>query len=775
MIENLIIVESPHKATLIQGFLGKEHYKVVSSKGHIRDLEETGMSIDIENGFAPQYVVSPSKQSLVNALKKDASAVRTVWLASDPDREGEAIAWHLSEVLGLDPASTKRITYNEITKSAVLDSLDHPRSVDMNLVNAQQARRVLDRLVGFELSPVLWRRVRRGLSAGRVQSVTLRLVVDREREIAAFKPSAYYSVGGKFVFNGTRKAAGGLLDVRFNDAAEVRRFLEDCAGAEFKVAGVDKKEGVRVPAAPFTTSTLQQEASRKLHFSSSRTMRVAQSLYEKGLITYMRTDSTNLSSLAINTAKQFICDNFGAEYSRPRNYKTKSKGAQEAHEAIRPTFIANASIQGDADSQKLYDLIWKRTVASQMAEAKVLTTSVNVGIEKRPELFCVQSLQILFDGFLKLYVEGRDDEDNDSLEEVVLPEVHIGDIVKCNSIDATCKFTLAPYRYTEATLIKKMEEIGIGRPSTYAPTVTMLTSTRGYLVTADKEGELVQVTNLSLKDGVITEALKAEKVGADKHKLIPTDTGLAVCDYLVNNFPDVMNYDFTANVEQDFDKIAEGEKVWNEVISEFYAPFHGQVQATLENKDFSHVSREIGVDPSDGLLVVAKFGPYGAYVQKGEGEGRRCANLAKGQLIESITLDEALKLFALPRVVGQHEGFDVVANTGKYGPFLKWNGTNVSIPRGKNPLTISLEECVALIAAGKEKAAAVITPLKEFASSGISIMNGRYGPYLKKDGRNYKIPQDKDAAALTEQECIEIISSSAPTARKKGRYSSRRR
>jgi len=761
---NLIIVESPHKAKQIQGFLGSENYKVVSSKGHVRDLEEKGMSIDIEHGFAPKYVISKDKKALVESLKKMAKEADVVWLASDPDREGEAIAWHLVQTLGLDPAKTRRITYNQVTKTAVQEAIQAPRGVDMDLVNAQQARRVMDRLVGFELSPVLWRKIRRGLSAGRVQSVTLRLVVDREREIAAFTPEPFYSVTGKFIFG--QQLVSGTLDTRFKGLEDARKFLQDSIGAGYSVASVEQKEGTRHPAPPFITSTLQQEAARKLHFTSTKTMQIAQALYEKGLITYMRTDSTNLSGLALGAAKKFITDNFGAEYSAPRQYNVKVKGAQEAHEAIRPTYIENATIKGTPEELKLYDLIWKRTVASQMAEARVLNTAVKVASDRRAEQFVVNSVQVLFDGFLKLYSEGTDDsaeseDGNQILSAVVTP----GQKVDCSSICADCKFTQAPWRYSEQTLIKKMGEIGIGRPSTTAPTIKILTSGRGYVVTADKEGVPTKVVNLTLAGGKITEKTKTENVGAEKHKLVPTDIGMMVSDYLVENFPDIMDYDFTARVEEDFDEIAEGKKEWTDVITSFYSPFHGKVDEALSNREFSRLERELGVDPTDGQRVVARFGQYGPYVQKGEGETKVFASLGKGQLIESITLEEALKLLQLPRIVGEYQGVDIVATKGRFGPYLRYGDKNVSLPRGVDPIRVSLEECIKLIDAEASKPA-VAAPMKEFPNSGISIINGRYGPYLKKDGSNYKIPAGTDAAALSEQDCIDIIAGSAPTVKK---------
>lgn len=761
---NLVIVESPAKAGRIQSFLGKD-YIVKSSYGHIRDLQDKKLSVDIEHGFSPEYVVPSDKKKVVTELKKLAEKADTVWLASDADREGEAISWHLFETLGLKKENTKRIVFHEITKTAIQNAIKTPRDIDMNLVDAQQARRVLDRLVGFELSPILWRKIQPKLSAGRVQSVTLRLVVDREREIMGFKKEQYYRTEAVFHPDGTKAnvKVNAVLDTKFKGIDEARKFLEDSKGANFVISSIDKKEGTKTPAAPFTTSTLQQEASRKLRFPVNVTMRVAQSLYERGLITYMRTDSTNLSGLAINTVKTFILDNFGEEYSKTRQYKTHSKGAQEAHEAIRPTYIENTSIEGTAQEQKLYNLIWKRTIASQMADAKVERTDIKISSDKRSEKFALQASQVIFDGFLKVYMEGSDDQTDD--EEIVLPEMHTGDKMFPLGFKSDCKFTAPPSRYSEATLVKKMEEIGIGRPSTYSPTITTLTTGRGYITKGDKEGEKIPVTCLTMKDDVICEVEKIETVGAEKGKLLPQEIGMIVTDYLVKNFHSILGYDFTANVEKDFDEIAQGELVWNKVIGEFYTPFHKKVEEVLNDKEYSRVSRELGNDPADGEPIVAKFGQYGPYIQKGEGENRQFAHLAPGQLIESITLEDAVKLFLLPRNVGKFNDIDIIATKGRFGPYLKYGDKNVSLPRGKDPLTVTLEECIDAINANSEKAAAN-TVISDFTESGIQVINGRYGPYLKQDGKNYKIPKDTDAQSLTEEACKEIIAASEPT--KKG-------
>ena len=760
---NLVIVESPGKIGKLQKFLGKD-YIVKSSIGHIRDLQDNKLSVDIEHGFTPEYVIPADKKKVVAELKKLVGEVKTVWLASDEDREGEAISWHLYEVLGLKDKDTKRIVFHEITEEAILNAVKNPREINMDLVDAQQARRVLDRLGGFEESPILWRKIQPKLSAGRVQSVALRLVVDREREIMAFNREAYYKTDAVFTPEGGNVKVNATLGTRFRTVDEARKFLEDCAGAEFRVGSIDKKAATRCPAAPFTTSTMQQEAARKLHFPVNTTMRVAQSLYEKGLITYMRTDSTNLSKLALGASRDYIVKNFGENYSKTRQYRTTSKGAQEAHEAIRPTYIGNTSIEGTPQEQKLYNLIWKRTIASQMADASLLNTNIRIVNDRREEKFAVQATQIVFDGFLKVYMESYDDQQDE--QEVILPALNVGDRMIPQSFSSSGKFTTPPPRYSEASLVKKLEELGIGRPATYGTIISTLTTGRGYIVKGDKEGEKIPVTCLSMKNGIITESMKAEPVGAEKGKLLPQEIGMIVTDYLVKNFGNIMDYDFTANVENDFDKVAKGQLRWNKLIAEFYAPFHKKVEDVLESREYgSRVSRELGKDPSDGQPIVAKFGQYGPYIQKGEGENRQFAHLAPGQLIESITLEEALRLFLLPRKVGSYNGIDIIATKGKFGPYLKYGDKNTSLPRGKDPLTVTLEECISLIDSIGNKAAAN-TPLLEFKESDIQVINGRYGPYIKHDGKNFKIPKGTDAATLTEERCKEIISSSEPS--KKG-------
>jgi len=768
MADNLVIVESPAKAKTIQKFLG-DGYEVKSSFGHIRDLQDKKLSVDVEKGFTPEYVVPADKKKVVGELRKAAEKASTVWLASDEDREGEAISWHLFETLGLKKEQTRRIVFHEITKDAIVNAVRNPRSIDMNLVNAQQARRVLDRLVGFELSPILWRKIQPKLSAGRVQSVALRLVVEREKEIMAFRNEAYYKVEAVFHPDGYAESVKvkAILDTRFKTIDEARGFLQDCIGAAFTVSDVEKKEANRFPAAPFTTSTLQQEAARKLRFPVSMTMRVAQSLYERGLITYMRTDSTNLSSLALGTARKFIIENFGEEYSKTRQFKTHSKGAQEAHEAIRPTFIENTEIEGTAQEQKLYNLIWKRTVASQMADAKVLNTALKIASDKRPEKFNAQATQVLFDGFLKIYMEGTDNQESEE-DEVMLPDLQTGTRMTDKGILAECKFTAAPQRYSEATLVKKLEELGIGRPSTYAPTIATLTTGRGYIVKGDKEGKKVVVNDLELKDGTVKDVTRTESIGAERGKLLPQEIGMIVTDYLEKYFTDIVDYDFTANVEKDFDQIAGGNLVWNEVIAGFYSPFHKKVEEVLNDGNYSHVSKDLGTD-GDGNRFVAKFGKFGPYIQKGEGENVQYASLGKGQLIEDLTLEDALKLFQLPRTVGKYKDVDVVALKGMFGPFIKYGDKNFSIPRGKDPLTITLEECSGIIEEGLNKSAANPV-MAEYKDSDIQVINGRYGPYIKHAGSNYKIPKGTDAATLTEEACLEIINNSKPTEKGRRRY-----
>ena len=755
MKENkLVIVESPTKARTIQRYLGKD-YVVKSSFGHIRDLQDKKLSIDVERGFTPEYVIPAEKKKVVAELGKEAAAAAAVLLASDEDREGEAISWHLFQTLGLKAENTRRIVFHEITKNAILNAIEHPREIDMNLVNAQQARRVLDRLVGFELSPVLWRKIQPKLSAGRVQSVALRLIVEREKEIMAFRNEPYWRVDAVFHPEGQPSSVRvkASLEKHFPTLEEARSFLQDSIDARFYVESIEQKEAVRFPAPPFTTSTLQQEAARKLHFPVGVTMRLAQQLYERGLITYMRTDSTNLSALALGAAKQHIVANFGDAYARTRQYKTHSKGAQEAHEAIRPTFIEHTQIEGTAQEQKLYNMIWKRTVASQMADAKVLGINLRIASDTRPERFVVQATQVLFDGFLKLYMDGSDEES--AQEEVLLPHLETGCRMERKSVAATCKFTQAPPRYSEGTLVKKLEELGIGRPSTYGPTIATLTTGRGYLFKGDKEGVAHTVMNLQLKDRKITQAEKTETVGAERGKLIPHEIGMVVTDYLEGHFADIMDYEFTANVEKDFDSVAAGEQVWNDVIGRFYVPFHKKVEEVMHDGKFQRVDRELGTDEA-GRPVKARFGKFGPYIQRGEGDTAEFASLAKGQLIENITLQEALALFRLPRTVGQVDGVDVIATKGRFGPYLRFGDRNISLPRNADPLKITLAECAALIEKERRSPAANAV-LKEFPDSDIQVVNGRYGPYIKHAGANYRIPKGTRADLLTEDACRALI------------------
>ncbi|MBR4775461.1 MAG: type I DNA topoisomerase [Bacteroidales bacterium] len=764
--KNLVIVESPHKAETIQKYLDKGAWTVKASVGHIRDLEEHSLSVDVANGFRPNYVVPAEKKRVVAELKKMAAEAQTVWLASDEDREGEAIAWHLREILGLPADKTRRISYQEITQTAFMDALAHPRDIDMNLVNAQQARRVLDRLVGFELSPILWRKIQPKLSAGRVQSVALRLIVDREKEIMAFTPEPYYRVEAVFTPEGSTVPVKALLDAHFPTEEKAREFLEASIGAKYTIISVERKESTRTPAAPFTTSTLQQEASRKLRFPIATTMRVAQTLYERGLITYMRTDSTSLSSLALGTAKKFILDNFGETYYHCRQYKTKSKGAQEAHEAIRPTFINNVEIEGSPQEKKLYELIWKRTVASQMADSRLMGTSLKVASDKRPELYGIQASELLFDGFMKMYLESRDEDEAPETEDVLLPRLSKGDHLLALEISAQCKYTAAPPRYSEATLVKKLEELEIGRPSTYQSIIGTLTTGRGYVVKGDKDGQRLPVTNLTLKGTSVKASRKTETVGAEKGKLLPQEIGLIVAGFLVDNFADILDYDFTARVEADFDQVALGKKAWTRIIESFYNPFHRHVDEVMQERSYTgKVMREIGIAP-DGDPVIAAFGKFGPYVQKGTGERRQSASLAKGQLIESITLEQALKLLELPRTIGQIDGVDVVALRGKFGPYLKYGSKNVKLPRSADPLTISLEECKSLVSASEAEKQA---PEYIHDWGDIKVMRGRFGPYIKQGSSNFKIPRGKDASLLTEADCQAIIAASEPTKKFTGR------
>ena len=752
MGENLVIVESPAKAKTIEKFLGKG-YIVKSSFGHIRDLSKKKLGVDVEHGFTPHYEISADKKKLVNDLKKEAAAASMVWLASDEDREGEAIAWHLYETLGLEGDKTRRIAFHEITKNAILEAIEDPRNIDMNLVNAQQARRILDRLVGFELSPILWKKVQPKLSAGRVQSVAVRLIVEKEREIAAFKSSSFYKVEGIFVPEGLKSKIKGSVEKKFNGEKEALAFLDSCKNAAFKVASIDKKELVRTPAAPFTTSSLQQEASRKLGFSVSQTMTIAQRLYEAGLITYMRTDSVNLSSLAINAAKAYIVGEYGSDYSKPRKYKTRTKGAQEAHEAIRPTYIQNVTIEGNANEKRLYNLIWKRTIASQMADAVLEKTVVDIKAASVAEPFVAEAEKVIFDGFLKVYIEGTDDDETPE-EITLMPTISEGQKMEQKEIDAVERFTLRPSRYTEASLVKKLEELGIGRPSTYAPTISTIMK-RGYVTKGDSKGETRKYNIYTLKGDSITSQVKTETVGKEKGKLFAENIGMVVTDYLDENFQTIMDYGFTAQVEQDFDDIANGKKVWNEVIGDFYTDFHNTVEEKLSDRAHSHAERRIGIDPASGKVLIARMGRFGPLVQKGENDDpdKQFASLKKGQLIENITVEEAAKQFELPRTVGTYEGMTITAAIGRFGPYIKYGSNYVSLGKNYDPIQITEEEAIALIEDNKQKESK-----KHIASFGdIEVINGRYGPYIKQGKNNYKIPRGTNPEALDEEACKAII------------------
>ncbi len=760
MGKNLVIVESPAKAKTIQQFLGKD-FSVKSSFGHIRDLHTNTISVDIEHGFKPEYVIPEDKKKLVQELENAAKSADIVWLASDEDREGEAIAWHLKETLGLKDSNTKRIAFHEITKNAILAAIASPRDVDMNLVNAQQARRVLDRLVGFELSPVLWRRIQPKLSAGRVQSVALRLIVDKEREIIGFKPSRFYRTEGLFL-TPEKIQVKGVLDKRFPDIETASAFVEKATVSEWKVTGIEKKAGTRSPGAPFTTSTLQQEAARKLRFSVRQTMSIAQKLYEEGIITYMRTDSTNLSSLAINTAKQYITDNFGEEYSKPHQFKTKSKGAQEAHEAIRPTYIDRTDIEGTAQEKKLYRLIRERTLASQMSDARIEKTEITIGSDSMEETFGLQAVKIFFDGFMKIYSEGPSEDgknEEDSLP--TLPGLEKGQNMEMTALHCESKFTPAPARYTEGTLVKKLEELGIGRPSTYDPTISTLKTKRGYIYQGDIPGKQEAVTDIVWENGQIERKSGTVTVGAEKNRLIPHNVGIVVCDYLVKGFERIMDYGFTADVEKYFDKIAEGKMEWSALIAGFYKDFHKSVE---NSPTPDQEARELGTDPATGAKILAKFGKYGAYAEKTDRNGNsEYVSLADDMLIESVTLEEVLKLFAFPKELGNSDYGEVAIHKGPYGPYIKCAGKNYPLPKGTDPYSVTLEEAVEIIRNKLEKVSA---PLLSIPEEDITVLDGRFGPYIRHNGNNYKIPKDIDAARITPEQCREIISSTQPAKRK---------
>ena len=761
MQKNLVIVESPAKAKTIEKFLGKD-YKVMSSYGHIRDLKTKEFSIDLENNYAPQYVIPDGKKKLVSELKAEAKKAETVWLASDEDREGEAISWHLYEVLKLKPESTKRIVFHEITKSAILHAIETPRTIDYNLVNAQQARRVLDRIVGFELSPILWRKVKPALSAGRVQSVAVRLIVEREREIKNFVSEPSYRVIANFTLpNGSSLKAE--LNHRLKDKEEVREFLEACKQAQFVVDDITKKPVKKSPAPPFTTSTLQQEAARKLGYSVSQTMMIAQRLYESGLITYMRTDSVNLSDLALGTAKQTILNLYGEEWYKFRTYHTKSKGAQEAHEAIRPTYIDHVEAGSSQQEKRLYELIRKRTIACQMADAELERTTISVSIGGRTEKFVTVGERIHFEGFLQVYMESSDDEGDKELEDGMLPAVNLKDNLSMKDITATERFTQRPPRYTEASLVRRLEELGIGRPSTYAPTIQTIQN-REYVVKGDKEGKERDYTVITLRKSEIKEEVKTEIAGADRNKLISTDIGTVVNDFLMTYFPSVLDYNFTANVEKEFDAVAEGKIDWTNTIDKFYKVFHPIVTETAAVKTEHKVGeRELGIDPKTGHPVFVKIGRYGPVVQLGAAhaddktaEKPQFASLMKGQSIDTLTLEEALKLFELPRTLGEYENKVVVVGVGRFGPFVRHDGKFVSIPKTMDPMKITYDEAIVLIEEKRKKDAQRF--IKKFDEEPeLEILNGRYGPYIAYKGSNCRIPKTEDPAKLTLEDCMRII------------------
>lgn len=770
MEKNLVIVESPAKAKTITSFLDNS-FTVKSSFGHIRDLSKTDLGIDTENNFRPNYVIVADKQKLVSDLRKLSQEAETVWLASDEDREGEAIAWHLAEALHLDPTKTKRIAFHEITKNAILNAIENPRSLNMDLVNAQQARRVIDRLVGYNLSPLLWRKIKPQLSAGRVQSVALRLVVEREMEIIGFQAKVSFKVEGRFahghVAGGAEaKSFKATLDTAFARPEEAAAFLQLCAHADFRVLSLETKDGVKSPAAPFTTSTLQQEASRKLGFSVSQTMSVAQHLYEAGLITYMRTDSTQLSSLALNTCKKLIEEQYGPEYYKRRQYKTKSKGAQEAHEAIRPTYVDNATIEGTPAEKRLYDLIRKRTIASQMADARVERTKVGIGAPTLKERFVATGEVVVFPGFLNVYKESVDDEVEDKGGESRLPRLAVEQALTACRLTATEHFTQAPLRYSEASLVKKMEELGIGRPSTYAPTIATITK-REYVLIENRAGQVRSLRQWVLEGGAVSETRITENYGSEKKKLVPTDIGILVNNYLVEHFPNIVDYGLTARMEGRLDDVANGELPWERLLQDLYPPFKKNVEEALGEQTDTRSERLLGQDPKTGKPVLARMGRYGSLVQLGENEDpeKKYAGLKPGQLLASITLEEALQLFELPRKLGKHQDYEVSAAIGRFGPYLRWNGGFISLPKTDDPYTVTLERAAELIEQHKVKEAA--KHILKFEEAGIEVLMGRFGPYISCEKLNYKIAKGTDPATLTLEDCRKIMATVTPSGGKK--------
>ena len=768
MTKNLVIVESPAKAKTIEGFLGKE-YTVKSSYGHVRDLNKNTLSVNIEKDFEPEYEISDDKKALVAELKKLSNQAQTIWLASDEDREGESISWHLYEALDLKNKDTKRIVFHEITKTAILNAIENPRTIDMDLVAAQQARRVLDRLVGYELSPLLWKKVKPSLSAGRVQSVAVRLIVEREEEIKNFQQTSSYRVTAQFSFiqNGQEHTIAAEMPNRFETEKEARAFVESCVNASYQVENIEKKPASRYPAPPFTTSTLQQEAARKLGFSVANTMRLAQQLYESGKITYMRTDSVNLSSLALGMAKKEITENYGAEYVKTRQYQTKTKGAQEAHEAIRPTYLDQHTIKGTADERRLYELIWKRTIASQMADAQLERTNVNIGISSSDKTFTATGEVILFDGFLKVYMESYDDDRAED-KMSVLPPIEVGMNLDLEKMEAQQRYTRHPLRYTEASLVKKMEELGIGRPSTYAPTISTIQK-REYVTRGDISGVTQTFNVITLKNNKITEKTGKENYGAEKGKLLPTDIGVLVNRFLLQYFENIIDYNFTANVEKEFDQISEGQCAWNKMIKDFYGVFHKQVVSTTENSGKFSGEKLLGVDPATGKNVYVKVGRFGPVAQIGDTESEekpRFAGLRKDQSIDSITLEEVLKLFEFPRILGQFEDKEVSVSVGRFGPYVKHNNTFYSLAKTDNPATIDIERAIEII--GEKRQKDVENTILTFENDPeMKVLNGRFGPYVSYKKKNYRIAKDVDPKSLTYDDCLELVEADPKAAPKK--------
>ena len=758
MAKNLVIVESPAKAKTIEGFLGKE-YTVKSSYGHVRDLNKNTLSVDIEHDFEPEYEISDDKKALVAELKKLSKASDTVWLASDEDREGESISWHLYEALDLKKKDTKRIVFHEITKSAILNAIENPRDIDMDLVAAQQARRVLDRLVGYELSPLLWKKVKPSLSAGRVQSVAVRLIVEREEEIKNFVQTSAYRITAQFSFTKDGQEYNLLAELphRFDTEEETRKFIESCINASYKVEGIEKKPATRFPAPPFTTSTLQQEAARKLGFSVANTMRIAQQLYESGKITYMRTDSVNLSSLALGMAKKVITENYGTEYVKTRQYHTKTKGAQEAHEAIRPTYLEQHTIKGTADERKLYELIWKRTIASQMADAQMERTNVNIGISTNDKQFVATGEVILFDGFLKVYMESYDDDRAEDTA-AILPPIEVGTALEMEKMEAQQRYTRHPLRYTEASLVKKLEELGIGRPSTYAPTISTIQK-REYVTKGDIKGEPLNYKIITLKNNKISEKTGKENYGAEKGKLLPTDIGVLVNKFLTQYFESIIDYNFTANVEKEFDKIAEGEREWNAMIKDFYKDFHQQVVSTTENSGKFSGEKMLGIDPATGKKVYVKVGRFGPVAQIGDTESDekpRFAGLKKDMSIESVTLEEVLKLFDFPRILGEYEGKEITVAVGRFGPYIRHDNKFYSLAKTDNPALVEYDRAVEIINEKRQKDLDNII-LTFDQDPDLRVLNGRFGPYITYKKSNYKIPKGTEPSTLSYEDCMAIV------------------